>query len=240
MFTNGLTNGIATELLHDDHAHDTPPTSTNPYLDGRREWQERTLDLVMARRNWQRCASALLVLLAVSIGGNVYLGTLPKTVPFTIQVTESGQVLALGPIAEDRTAHPDDRITSYFLQDWVRSARSVFGDWDALKQQYDRLYAFTQSPATDELTKYYSENDPSTLFPRMTVTVAVRSVLRLGQNTWQVRWTEERKGRDGQKLGTTNWEAVFTLTTRPPSNHTEMTKNPFGLFVSQFSWTQAL
>ena len=236
MLTNGLTNDIRVDVPLTRDA----PTQTNPYLDGRREWQERTLDLVIARRNWQRCASCLLFLLAVSIGGNVYLGTLPKTVPFTIQVTESGQVLALGPVTEDRTAHPDDRITSYFLQDWVRSARSVFGDWDALKQQYDRLYAFTQSPATDELTKYYTENDPSTLFQRMTVTVAVRSVLRLGQHTWQVRWTEDRKGRDGQKLGTTNWEAVFTLTTRSPTSHIEMTKNPFGLFVSQFTWTQAL
>jgi type IV secretion system protein VirB5 len=231
-----LTNG----LLPNDHpAHDAS-THTNPYLDGRREWQERTLDLVIARRNWQRCAGVLLCLLGVSMSGNIYLGTLPKTVPFTIQVTESGQVLALGPVPEDQTAHPDDRITAYFLHDWVRSARSIFGDWDALKQQYDRLYAFTQSPATDELTKYYSENDPSTLFKRMTVTVAIRSVLRLGPHTWQVRWTEERKGRDGQKLGTTNWEAVFTLTTRPPASQAEMTKNPFGLFVTQFTWTQAL
>lgn len=97
-----LTNG----LLADDHPTHEAHTHANPYLDGRREWQERTLDLVIARRNWQRCASCLLFLLALSIGGNIYLGTLPKTVPFTIQVTESGQVLALGPVAEDRTAHP--------------------------------------------------------------------------------------------------------------------------------------
>ncbi len=220
--------------------HPAPSPRVNPYLDGRREWQERHLDLVLARRNWQWCASVLCGLLLLSIGGNIYLGQLPKTVPFTIQVSESGQVIALGPVPEDRTLTADARITAYFVQEWVRCARSIFGDWDALKVQYDRLYAFSQTPASSELTTYYSENDPSVLFQRMTVTVAVRTVLRLSDTTWQVRWTEERKARDGQKLGTTNWEAILTLTVTPPTTEEQARKNPFGLFVSQFTWTQAL
>jgi type IV secretion system protein TrbF len=46
---------------------------SNPYLEARREWDERYADLVLGKRNWQIAAGGLLVLGLILAGGMVWL-----------------------------------------------------------------------------------------------------------------------------------------------------------------------
>ena len=46
---------------------------SNPYLEARREWDERYADLVLGKRNWQIAAGGLLVLGLILASGMVWL-----------------------------------------------------------------------------------------------------------------------------------------------------------------------
>ena len=45
--------------------------SSNPYVEARREWDERYADLVLGKRNWQIAAGGLLLLALILAGGMV-------------------------------------------------------------------------------------------------------------------------------------------------------------------------
>src|SRR5438128_12472097 len=70
----------------------------NPYVEARREWNDRYLDLVQARRWWQIAAVAELALAGVLGGGLVALGLQHKTVPYDVEVDAVGAALAVKPV----------------------------------------------------------------------------------------------------------------------------------------------
>src|SRR5438552_17300346 len=73
---------------------------SNPYVEARREWNDRYLDLVRERRWWQAVAGTELVLSLILAGGLVWLSLQHKTVPYVVEVDSLGAALAIKP-AED-------------------------------------------------------------------------------------------------------------------------------------------
>ena len=59
---------------------------SNPYLEARRDWDERYADLVLGKRNWQIAAGGLLLLSLILAGGFVWLSTRSKFVPYVLEV----------------------------------------------------------------------------------------------------------------------------------------------------------
>ena len=68
---------------------------SNPYIEARREWNDRYLDLVRARRWWQITAVAELLLMGVLSGGLVALSLQHKTVPYVVEVDALGAATAV-------------------------------------------------------------------------------------------------------------------------------------------------
>jgi len=62
---------------------------SNPYLEARREWDERYADLVLGKRNWQIAACGLLLLSLILASGIVWLGNHSRYVPTSLKSTSS-------------------------------------------------------------------------------------------------------------------------------------------------------
>jgi type IV secretory pathway TrbF-like protein len=54
---------------------------SNPYLEARREWDERYADLVLGKRNWQITAGGLLLLSLILTSGIVWIGNRSRYIP---------------------------------------------------------------------------------------------------------------------------------------------------------------
>src|SRR5204862_3595521 len=67
----------------------------NPYVEARREWNDRYLDLVRARRWWQVAAVSELALVATLGGGLVALRLQNKTVTYVVVVDFLGAAVAV-------------------------------------------------------------------------------------------------------------------------------------------------
>src|SRR5439155_16876168 len=70
----------------------------NPYVEARREWSDRYLDLVRARRWWQVAAVSELALVVTLGGGLVALSLQHKTVPYVVEVDALGAANAVKPV----------------------------------------------------------------------------------------------------------------------------------------------
>src|SRR5207245_9491029 len=109
----------------------------NPYVEARREWNDRYLDLVQARRWWQITAVAEMALAGVLGGGLVALSLQHKTVPYVVEVDALGAATAVKP-AETAGRPTDERIVRYQLAASIRCTRGVLTDSVAGKRARDR------------------------------------------------------------------------------------------------------
>ena len=214
-------------------------SDSNPYVEARREWNDRYLELARERRAWQAVGAAGLALSLVLAGGLVWVSLQHKTVPYVVEVDSLGAALAIRPA--ETGGHPaDERIVRYQLAAFIRGARQVIADRIATKKGLEQVYAYARGPARAYLDEYYRANNPFEVARTYVVVPTVTSLLRLSPTSWQLRWTEEQRGLDGLPLGRSQWEGVVTTEVIPPTSEETIRVNPLGLYVTDLRWTKQL
>jgi type IV secretion system protein TrbF len=227
----------------DKEAPATRPTDTqtiNPYLAGRREWNERYGSYVAQRDTWRLTAICALGVSAICAGGLSYMAVQNHVVPYVIEVDKLGQAV---PVTEaERAATPDARIIRAQLASFVANVRSVYTDVGAERTVINHAYAMLDqsSPAGAVINDYFSANTPFNRAQNEVVTVNVESVLPLGGNTWRVEWQEIATGRDGRLISNQQWQANITTAVHTPTNEATILVNPMGIYVTGINWSERL
>ena len=81
------------------------------------------------------------------------------------------------------------------------------------------------------------DNDPFDRIGRQTVAVEVSSVVRASDTSFQVRWTE-RTFEGGALKDTKRLTGLFSIALTPPRTVDAVRKNPLGIYVHAFNWSQ--
>lgn len=213
--------------------------ASNPYVAAKGEWNRIHLELLRDRRWWQAVAGIELGIVLLLAGGLVWVAGQHKTVPYVVEVDALGAARAVRP-AEPGGAPTDERIIRYQLAAFIRGARVILADRVAMKRGLEQVYAYVRGPARTVLDEHYRSHNPFEIVKTYTVTPTVTSLLPLSDRSWQVRWTEEQRGRDGALLGKSQWEAVLGVAIIPPTAQEAIAVNPFGLYVTDLRWTKQL
>jgi len=209
-----------------------------PYLAARREWNERYGDYIARARTWQIvavCALGLSGVLGLSLA---QIAGQAKVQPFVVEVDKLGEAVAVKPA--DAAGIPDERIIRFQLANFITNARSVTPDPIVQKRWLDGVYAISTSSAQAFLNDYYKKADPFNVARTSMVAVDIQTALPLSKTTWQVNWTETRRGLNGLVEGSTRWQAVLTINVFPPTTAGQIVANPTGVVVDQVTWTQQL
>jgi type IV secretory pathway TrbF-like protein len=212
----------------------------SPYLAARKEWDERYGGLIERAKQWRVAAVlALVVALAEAI---VIIGvaTRPRTAPYVVAVDSLGRVAAAGAI--DRTSPIDERMKQAAISQWVQDMRGVTSDGLAERTAIDHVYAMigSQSAAQTIVTDYFRANQPFERGSRETVQVEVNAILPNSPHSYEVDWTETRRGLDGKTISSDKWRGIFTVAINPPTDEAVLRVNPFGIYVMGISWSKVL
>jgi type IV secretory pathway TrbF-like protein len=218
--------------------------AANPYVEARREWDERYADLVLGKRNWQIAAGGLLAVSLILAIGIVWLATRSRYIPYVVEVDKLGYALTV-PQPLTPTSIPDvtARIERYEVAAFIRNARAVSSDTQVEQQMLNSLLAHARGAADKFLDEYYHSDDfthnPFKRAQKETVTVQIDSILKVSAQSYQVRWTETKHDLNGAPLGApAHWEAVLQTQIVPPSSDDTIVSNPLGFYVTQISWTE--
>ena len=87
------------------------------------------------------------------------------------------------------------------------------------------------------LNEYARENDPFAKVGRETIAVEVTSVVRASDSSFQVRWLE-RIFEGGALKDTKRLTGLFSIVITPPRTVEAVRKNPLGIYVHAFNWSQ--
>jgi type IV secretory pathway TrbF-like protein len=208
----------------------------DPYLDARREWNERYGSYIARARNWRIAALLSLLLCIILSVGVVWLGSQSKVVPYVVEVDKLGQLAAVG--RADQAAPVDRRIVKAELASWIVDVRTVSADPVAQKAALTRAYAMVDSAGAQALDDYYRDHSPFDAAKHGTTSCSIDAVLPITDTSYQIQWTEEERDLQGQLTDTSHWQASLEIGLVPPTDEATLLRNPLGIYVHSISWTQ--
>lgn len=215
-------------------------STSNVYLDARREWNERYGDYIAQARSWRIVAVAALAVAVIAVLGIAYIGSRNRIVPYVVEVDKLGAAVAVRQADQARPA--DERVIRSQLARWITAVRGVVADVAAERQLLREAYATVNqsSPAYTALNEMFRARSPFKRAEIETVAVEVRSVLAISNDTWRVEWDESVRSRNGSASSTEPWQATITVVVNPPSDEDVIILNPMGVYVTAFNWQKRL
>jgi len=198
----------------------------DPYLDARREWNERYGSYISRAKNWRLMAFGVLGVCLVQTVGLVVMATQNKLVPYVVQVDKLGSAV---PVARaDQMGKTDERVVKALLARFISDARGVVSDGIAQRQMIDRTYAMLSNGtrALSIVNEFYKGDPPYSRAATSGVTTEISSVIPVTEKTWQVEWEETTRSTSGAIINKLRWKANLTLAFNPPTNERQIRVNP--------------
>lgn len=214
--------------------------SNDIYLNARREWNERYGSYVAQARTWRLVAVAALGVAAVAVAGIAYIGSQSRIVPYVVRINKLGDAVAVGPA---EVGHPvNKRVIVAQLAQWVVDVRSIYADYAAEHAIIEQAYSTiaNQSPAQAAFNDYFRAHSPFDLAATETRSVQVHDVLPVSPHVYRVTWTETTIPRNASETRTRTWSALITIRISPPSTPAQIMRNPMGVLITDFTWSQRL
>lgn len=210
----------------------------NPYLNARREWDERYGDSVARARTWRYAAFGMIGIAAMAVLGVAWIGSQSKVKPFVVALDGLGNPIAMAQPTGGSAV--SQRIIEAQVANLIWNARSVINDQSAQKTLLDRVYAMLSPDAASYLNDYYKTHSPFAA-DGITTNVEINSILPVSKDSFQVNW-KESKFNTSQPLGSSQWKANVTVGVDPTlaDKPQVMIANPLGIFIKSIAWTQVL
>lgn len=213
-------------------------TLENPYVagaPGRREWNDRYFNMSNAIKQWQIAFYGMLGLVVIFAFLMVREANKVKVQPFVVEMNQ-GMPVAIQDMSE---GDPNDKkIILFALEQFIVNARSIVSDETAEKAMLNKVYAYAADGTVSFLNDYYKENDPFQESNTHTTSIDIVNTLKVGDNTYQITWDESmRDANTGTMMGKARY--IGEVTYKMGEVDKRFVKdNPFGLYVSQLSWSE--
>ena len=212
------------------------PTAHSPYIDARREWNERYGDHIAQKENWRKIAFAAMGVAGIAVSACVWLAVQSKVAPYIIETDRLGDAIAVGRV--DRTPADDPRVIRAQLARWLVDIRTVSSDADAVTRNVNEAYAMTDKNgvAFQVLNEWYATHEPYKRAATGVVVATVSYVRWRAGHTWIIGWREEERPISAPALPPEDWEAEVIVATNPPVDDAGIQANATGTFVTSFNW----
>ena len=203
---------------------------------------ENTADkLARFRRtiNMQRVAIVCLVLMVAALSGiSMYLGSLPKSVPWVIELTPDGEATYYPDavkLLEDWT--PNDATQRFFMAEYIRNLRGVSTDNYVNRENAIDVFAKTLGNAAGLIDDWFMANNPIERSSSEYVLIPAEeiSIVKYSDTQWNVTWRETTYRRsDRTIIADSMQQGIFTVAFYTPDTERKRRDNPIGMYVVDY------
>ena len=229
------------DLLPPQAALYPPPAEIgNPYLAAREAWDRRTGTYVQWIKRLllggivQSLALVALVAYAWLAPGKVVY------VPYTIEVSETGQIRTVGIIPQGWHATTKAPI-DFVVRNWLADVRNIPDSKVMWGKQWDRAKAFMTLKVQQKLSDYALKRDVQQKTGQV-VDIEVTSVLPTTSDysLIEVEWTELTYSQQGMLLRKEPWKSMLQVAIFPPNPKALETpahfRNTLCIFITGYQW----
>lgn len=212
----------------------------NPYLSGRREWNERYGSYIKQASTWRLIALISSGISIISILGVIYIGSQSKITPYVVQVDKLGQSVTSG--AAEAITYQDERVVTASLASFITNLRTIWGEPKVQRKMILDAYKYIapSSPAEMIISNSFRKEDPFQAMGKLQRNVQIKDVLKMAENTWQIDWEETSTASDGKQLGIDSYKALVQVKSVPPSTQEAIYNNPLGIFVTEYNFAKTI
>jgi type IV secretion system protein TrbF len=213
------------------------PQPVTPYQKAAQVWDERIGTARVQAANWRLLALGSLAVSLMMAAILLWLGRAGATVPYIVEIDSQGSARPVGHAVE--TYKPSDAHIAFHLARFVEHVRALSIDPVVVRQNWLKAYDAVTDRAAIALNEHAREHDPFAKVGRETVAIEVTSVVRASDTSFQVRWLE-RSFEGGAPKATNRLTGIFSIVVVPPRTAELVRKNPLGIYVHAFNWSQDL
>ena len=123
------------------------------------------------------------------------------------------------------------------LRHFITNVRALAIDPVIVRQSWLEAYQYTTDQGAAMLNEFARSSDPFARIGQVSVAVEITSVVRASDSSFQIRWIE-RSYNHGSLVATERWTAIVSLVIQPPRSEERLRKNPLGIYVHTFNWSQ--
>lgn len=183
------------------------------------------------------CAIIIAVLSALTF----YLGSLPKKIPYVIELSSDGEAYYYADVVEALSNWtPSDATQRYFISHYVMALRGVSSDNNVNKENASSVFSRSLSSATTLITQWYEENNPISRASSEYVLIPSDdlSVVAYSTNVWKVSWRETTyRKSDSAITSDKQYEGLFSVEFYTPDTERRKRENPIGMYITDFNIT---
>ena len=214
-----------------------PPDTWQHIEHAYQEIQRRDGSAELRAWQWQRFGVALLAVIVLMMGWNLWLWWHYRQVQAFVQVLvqdEKGQIVQLGVPQDLLTYTPPDGLWMDMLGEWVRRVRWREEDHTHAKQQWAWVYRHTCGQARRLLQALEDKEQPFKPSKKLQA-VELKSVTKTPvPESYQVLWVETTTAKDQPSVKTQTWTGTFSVGRIQLPSLADALDNRLGLCVTAF------
>ena len=180
----------------------------------------------------------LIMMIAALIGLSMYLGSLPKSVPWVIELTPDGEATYYPDavkLLEDWT--PNDATQRYFMASYIEHLRGVSTDNYVNRDNAIDVFNKTLGQAAAKIDDWFVVNNPIERSDSEYVLIPPEelSIVRYSDNQWNVTWRETTYRRsDRTIISDTMQTGIFNVEFYTPDTERKRRDNPIGMYIVDY------
>jgi len=211
----------------------------SPYQLAKEAWDNRIGTARLQAYNWRLAFFGALALCFVLVGGLIYQSTKSAVAPYIVEVGPGGEVLAVSKAVQAKGL-PNDPQVKYFLVKWIKDMRGMPLDVVVKKQSWISGYGIMRQKAVLKMNEIIKAEDPMSRIGQETISITPAAIVKMSENTYQVRWIEDVFSREGAKKESYRMTGLVSVDFSQPKTEKEIMSNPLGLHITDFSWSREL
>ncbi|MDR0288820.1 MAG: type IV secretion system protein [Rickettsiales bacterium] len=210
----------------------------NESLDKDISWSSSRYSTVVAQRNTLLLFTLiLLVAISVSILAIFKISTSSTIEPFVIEIEKKSGIVQLVDPVTVKQYSADKVLNNHFIAEYIK-AREVFDKYNYNYNYYTKVRLFSSSNVYNEFRNYISSQNMDDLFNLYSGFVKnefkIRSIQKLYDDTFQVRFTVEFTRKDGSSVRKNKIVIMSYKYASLEMNDQQRYVNPLGFQVTSY------
>lgn len=201
-------------------------------------WNELFAKEVSEKLIWQRISLGMFVLTVILIAALIQVSSQRKVLVWIVEVDSIGRAVAVGPASPLEITN--ERIVKAHLFNFVEMSRSIIGDPEVMRRNFERVYQLVTPEVRNFLNTFYQDNNPMEAARKQSKEVVVLSFLKESDKTYIVEWREIVRDLSNKVIDETRYKGLFIISQPKNLKTIENPNNPFGIVINNISWSKVM